>query len=269
MPSTAAADPGLAASAAARWAAAPVNRWAPSAGHPQVAAGRTRRLLPLAAVAGAHLALLVAMAHALRLPVVPPALATLSVQLLGAEAATPAAPPALPDRPPSATRLPAPVWAPPPVVVVAETPPPTPLFRPAERPTTPPSPAVAPAATAPLPTALPAPALTVAAPQAPPAPAPAPERQVSIDQVAYLQPPVLSYPLAARRLREQGQVLVRVRVDETGRPAQAVLQQSSGSRTLDEAALAAVAATRFKPHREGGVPRPFWVVMPLVFSLDA
>jgi periplasmic protein TonB len=266
MLSTAAAEPGLAATAPAHRVAAPVGRWRPSTGHPQAATSRTRRLLPLAAVAGAHLALLVALAHALRWPVVPPALATLSVQLLGAELPAPAAPPSLPDLAPPAVRLPAPVWAPPPVVVAeAPTPPLAPTVQPAATPTTPPPP---PAAALAMPPA-PAPAAVVAVAEPPAPPAPAPERQVSIDQVAYLQPPVLAYPLAARRLREQGQVLVRVRVDETGRPAQAVLQQSSGSRTLDDAALAAVAATRFKPYREGGVPRPFWVVMPLVFSLDA
>ena len=265
---TTVAEAGVASGATVRWTALQRTPWAPSAGRRKAASGRARRLLPLAAVAAAHLALLLALAHALRLPVVPPALATLSVQLLGAEASAPPAPAALRDLAPPAPRLPAPVWAPPPMVV-AEAPTPGPHPQTLAVPAAPAPPAATPAALA----SLPAPPVAVAAPPAPPASAPAPvaapERQVAIDQVAYLQPPVLAYPLAARRLREQGQVLVRVRVDEAGRPAQAVLQQSSGSRSLDEAALAAVAATRFKPYREGGVPRPFWVVVPLVFSLDA
>ena len=266
MLSTTVAEAGVATGASVCWAALQRAPWAPSAGRRKAASGRARRLLPLAAVAAAHLALLLALAHALRLPVVPPALATLSVQLLGAEASAPPAPAALRDLAPPAPRLPAPVWAPPPMVVAAA-PTPGPHPQTLAVPAAPAPPAAAtPATLASLPVALAAPP---APPASAPAPAPAPERQVAIDQVAYLQPPVLAYPLAARRLREQGQVLVRVRVDEAGRPAQAVLQQSSGSRSLDEAALAAVATTRFKPYREGGVPRPFWVVVPLVFSLDA
>lgn len=111
-------------------------------------------------------------------------------------------------------------------------------------------------------------AVPSAAPPVPSRPAP-PERQVSISGVAYLAPPVLEYPLAARRRREEGAVHVRVRVDAGGRPDQAAVIRSSGHATLDQAALAAVRATRFKPYTEDGVPRPFWVVMPLVFELES
>lgn len=269
MLSTATADPGHRAFEPRRGAGA-ASAPMPPAAHPAAPRRPDRRPLALVAVAAAHAALLVGLAHALRLPVLPPALATLTVQLLGAERAAPA--PA--DLAPSMSRQPPPVWAPPPVVVVAEVSQITTPVATAQPPVATPVALAAPAPQPPVPTvalaATVAPATPPASSPAPrPSSAPAPERQVSIDQVAYLQPPVLAYPLAARRLREQGQVLVRVHVDEAGRPAQAVLQQSSGSRTLDEAALAAVAATRFMPYREGGVPRPFWVVMPLVFSLDA
>ncbi|MES2956655.1 MAG: TonB family protein [Pseudomonadota bacterium] len=106
------------------------------------------------------------------------------------------------------------------------------------------------------------------APPAPPPTAPPAERQIAISQVEYLSPPQLLYPQAARRMREQGQVQVRVRVDEQGRTEQCLVLRSSGYARLDEAALATVRATRFKPYREDGVARPFWVVMPLVFELD-
>ena len=97
---------------------------------------------------------------------------------------------------------------------------------------------------------------------------PPPERQVLITQVSYLSPPVLLYPPAARRLREEGRVQVRVRVDEEGRPERFIVVRSSGHPKLDEAALQTVRATRFKPYTEGGVARPFWVVMPLLFELE-
>jgi periplasmic protein TonB len=144
---------------------------------------------------------------------------------------------------------------------------------PAEVPTPPTRPA--PAAiemAAPVEEARPA-AATAAAPSVPPS-APPPlrpatlERQIAITQVEYLTPPVLLYPLAARRAREQGQVQVRVRVDEQGRPERWLVVRPSGSNRLDEAAVATVRATRFKPYTENGVPQPFWVLMPLVFELE-
>ena len=104
-----------------------------------------------------------------------------------------------------------------------------------------------------------------AAPAAPPPPAP---RTVAITSVEYLTPPVLNYPLASRRLREQGRVDVRLLVDVRGQPQQAQVVRSSGYERLDEAALATVRATRFKPYTENGVAQPFRVVMPLVFEME-
>jgi protein TonB len=91
---------------------------------------------------------------------------------------------------------------------------------------------------------------------------------VSIGAVRYLSPPVLDYPIAARRAREEGRVHVRVLVDAEGRPAQTQVVRSSGFQRLDASALATVAATRFRPYTENGVALPFWVVMPLVFELE-
>jgi protein TonB len=91
---------------------------------------------------------------------------------------------------------------------------------------------------------------------------------VAITAVEYLTPPVLNYPLASRRLREAGRVDVRVLVDARGLPGAMQLQHSSGFERLDEEALAAVRATRFKPYTENGIAQPFWVVMPLAFELN-
>jgi periplasmic protein TonB len=105
----------------------------------------------------------------------------------------------------------------------------------------------------------------VLVPQAvPPAP-----RQVAITQVAYLEPPLLVYPLAARRQRLEGLVHVRVHVDEQGRPKEVVVALSSGHDVLDAAALQTVHATRFKPYTENGVAKPFLVLMPLSFELES
>lgn len=104
---------------------------------------------------------------------------------------------------------------------------------------------------------------SVSALPAPPAP-----RTVSITSVEYLVEPVLDYPLASRRLGEQGVVQVSVLVDARGRPERMQLLRSSGHPRLDEAALDSVRATRFRPYTEDGVAQPFWVVMPLVFELE-
>lgn len=110
----------------------------------------------------------------------------------------------------------------------------------------------------------------VAVAPAPPPPPSAPEapRTIAITAVEYLSPPVLTYPLASRRLQEQGQVNVRVLVDARGQPQQMSVIRSSGHARLDEAALATVRLTRFKPYTENGTPLPFWVVMPLLFELE-
>ncbi len=109
----------------------------------------------------------------------------------------------------------------------------------------------------------------VAVPAPPPAPsAPPAPRTISITAVEYLSPPVLSYPSGSRRLQEQGQVNVRVLVDARGQPQQMSVIRSSGYARLDEAALATVRLTRFKPYTENGTPLPFWVVMPLLFELE-
>lgn len=102
----------------------------------------------------------------------------------------------------------------------------------------------------------------------PPAPAPRGPRDVSIRAVEYLALPVLHYPLASRRLQEEGRVHVRVLVDAAGLPREMLVVRSSGYPRLDEAALATVRATRFKPYTENGVALPFWVVMPLIFELE-
>lgn len=177
---------------------------------------------------------------------------------------------------------PAPVTPPPPAPVPPPPPPPPPRVLPKEPAPKPlivrkPAPAPTPPAfVAPPPPPEP-PAIETAAPPAPdpglaPPPPPPPAapspRTVAISAVEYLAPPVLQYPPASRRMQEQGEVRVRVLVDAAGLPQQTQLLQSSGHPRLDEAALATVRATRFKPYAENGTPLPFWVVMPLVFELE-
>jgi protein TonB len=107
--------------------------------------------------------------------------------------------------------------------------------------------------------------------QAAPAPA-APQnsgpRTVYASQVAYLNPPRPIYPVRSRRSGEAGTVMVRVLIDATGNPEQAGVQHSSGHAALDESAVSAVKAARFRPYTEGGVPQPVWVLVPINFVMQ-
>lgn len=84
----------------------------------------------------------------------------------------------------------------------------------------------------------------------------------------YLANPKPVYPLAARRRGAQGRVLVRVAVDALGRAGEVRIEQSSGDRALDEAALRAVRAWRFEPARRGRQAIAATALVPIQFQLD-
>jgi protein TonB len=62
------------------------------------------------------------------------------------------------------------------------------------------------------------------------------------------------YPPLAKRQREQGEVRLRVELDESGRIDHVSIVSSSGSARLDEAARAAVESWRCRPAERGGRP---------------
>jgi protein TonB len=102
--------------------------------------------------------------------------------------------------------------------------------------------------------------------QAAPA-APAAPKTVSASQLGYLVPPNPIYPARSRKAGEQGNVMIRVLVDVTGRPAQVSMQTSSGHPELDQSALSAVRAAQFRPYAEGGIAQAVWVLVPINFVL--
>jgi protein TonB len=172
-------------------------------------------------------------------------------------------PPPLPEVPPPPPELatmvePPPPDLPPPVFPV-EAPPPPPPPQP-EKPKPPPP--------KPVQKRPPVPQAPVEAQpqQAAPA-APAAPRTVSAAQLGYIVPPNPIYPARSRKAGEQGNVMVRVLVDVTGRPAQVSLQTSSGHPELDQSALSAVRAAQFRPYAEGGLTQAVWVLVPINFVL--
>ena len=87
-----------------------------------------------------------------------------------------------------------------------------------------------------------------------------------VDSVEYIraEPPV--YPKESQRQREHGTVLLRVLVDELGRPAQVQVEHSSGFTRLDAAARAAAEKFLFRPYEVNGVAQPAQVLIPIGFE---
>jgi len=213
------------------------------------------RLGPLGVILALHAALFLALQHGLSRQAPPPA----QPREIVATFVTPERPPELPKP------LPQPV-APKtvPVVKKAATPPrPAPVVTPAPAPTAITAPPPEPAAPAPAPAVAQA-APAVPAPAAPPATGP---RTVT-SGIEYLQPPQPEYPPISKRLGEEGRAVVRVLVNEKGRPERAEVQKSTGIARLDEAARQAVLRAVFKPFMEDGKAVPAYALVPIRFQLD-
>ncbi|MEO5347240.1 MAG: energy transducer TonB [Magnetococcus sp. YQC-9] len=76
------------------------------------------------------------------------------------------------------------------------------------------------------------------------------------------------YPRSARRLGQEGLVLLRVEVTSEGRAAQVTVERSSGFETLDQAAREAVARWRFVPAMRAGMAIAASVSVPIRFVLQ-
>lgn len=95
-----------------------------------------------------------------------------------------------------------------------------------------------------------------------------PERVVTIEEMAPLTPMRFAVP----RIRAEGEVrkpaILRVHVDARGDVRRAVLLESCGSPTHDEAALHAMRSMRFKPKTIDGVATDVTLVVPLHMPLS-
>lgn len=118
--------------------------------------------------------------------------------------------------------------------------------------------------------------ITMPSPPVPTSPAPGPpapslalqELTPPAFNASYLRNPPPRYPPIARRNGEQGTVTLRVLVTQEGVPVRVNVEQTSGSRHLDTAALEAVKTWRFVPARRGAEPVEAWVLVPIVFRLE-
>jgi protein TonB len=79
--------------------------------------------------------------------------------------------------------------------------------------------------------------------------------------------PSPAYPFAARRAQREGRTVLRVRVSPEGETREVQLAESSGTASLDEAALHAVRGWRFAPARRAGMPVADEILVPVQFRL--
>lgn len=100
----------------------------------------------------------------------------------------------------------------------------------------------------------------------PTAPVPTPIVPPSLN-ADYLDNPAPAYPPLARRMGEEGRVLLRVHVEASGLPSKVDIRTSSGSERLDHAALEAVKRWKFVPAKQGDKTVPAYVVVPISFNL--
>jgi len=82
----------------------------------------------------------------------------------------------------------------------------------------------------------------------------------------YLHNPAPAYPPQSRRLKEEGTVLLLVRVSDQGAPISVEIRTSSGFERLDEAGLQAVRQWRFVPAKRGNDNVAASVLVPIQFK---
>jgi periplasmic protein TonB len=145
--------------------------------------------------------------------------------------------------------------------------PPKPVEKPQPRRLVAETPVVAPTDyVAPLPPEKPAPEPVI---QAPPIPLPVGPVALSAElAVTCPERSAPSYPAQSRRLGEEGSVVLRVELDESGRVASTQVKSSSGHARLDEAALAAVRTWRCTPATRNGQPVRAVALQPFKFVLQ-
>ncbi len=208
--------------------------------------------------------------HLIRLEADRAAGASVQVRLVAAPTPQPVAKPEpRPERPPEPK--PRPIEKP----VVRKTAPLLSSEAPAER-------SVAPAKTEPVKPVEPAPPPPVPTPTAAPAPAPAPPapapgpnlldtpKQISSAELKQLgcRIPRPDYPPKAKRLEQEGTVLVRLTIGADGAVKTARVARSSGYPLLDAAALTSIEAGRCQPYTTAGIARAVEAEQPIAFNLN-
>lgn len=211
----------------------------------------------------------VALAHALLLglPLPAPMLPDLSPPPVMATLVSDAVPAAAsPQRPPVAPARHEAKQVHPVVATPASAPSPGPAAPPAAEAVSGPAPSAEPAtADVPAPSAATPASAGVAA-----APGPDTTAPLALDNLNVVCPQQAApvYPAMSRRLRESGQVTLRIALDDSGRITGSEVLHSSGSRRLDNAAQEAVSRYRCRPAERNGRPTAAFALQRIDFILQ-
>lgn len=220
-------------------------------------AGSASRLLrrgcAVALVVAVHVVALSVVSRSSTPALAPPVIRTIYASVINEPSPVPAANAALAPPPPVAS------VAPPPVAV-------QPVVRPkpVAKPHVMQRPVAAVATTAPATSST-----AAAAPAVMPTPVPPPHPKTLTRGVEYVHEPQPEYPDSAREEGHEGTVILRVLVDEHGKPGAVDVVRSSGFGNLDEAGRAAVRGALFKPYLDEGHAVSVYVIVPLRFQLDS
>ncbi len=82
--------------------------------------------------------------------------------------------------------------------------------------------------------------------------------------ISILQP---KYPKNLRKRGIEGQLRLKVLIDQEGKVAQVEIHTSSGYQDFDHPAIEAVYQWQFKPAQIEGKERSSWVLIPIAFRL--
>jgi protein TonB len=94
-------------------------------------------------------------------------------------------------------------------------------------------------------------------------------REIVVTSARFRVPPTpAKYPKRAHDLNQQGEALIRVRLDYDGNTSEVLIWKSSGFALLDNAALSAVRRWQFMPEQRNGMPVVAWVEIPVRFRLN-
>lgn len=88
-----------------------------------------------------------------------------------------------------------------------------------------------------------------------------------VSAVEYIQAPQADYPAMARRMGEEGRVVMQVLVNDKGRAEKVEILKSSGFSRLDESAKMALLRALFKPYLEDGKATTILATASINFSL--
>ena len=101
-----------------------------------------------------------------------------------------------------------------------------------------------------------------------PEPKDQPIPEVSINGVSYSHQEQPTYPSMSKRLGEQGVVMLRITISETGMPENIQIETSSGFERLDKAAVEAAKKSRFNPYKRNNKPMRVTVTAPNRFTIS-